>query len=176
MYLPNYDPAYFWGPPLYYPYANWFYPPRMEGGLLGFGMGASPTAMPHGIIFLGGGWGGWGGWGWGFGWGGHSLMIKQQLHSPVQFQLPRYRQPEWNQRMSHGCLASPGCAGISNAAVSSRYGGNVRQNLQSRASASQAHTSARRPHAEDRRIRRLPIQSRAKWAIGKFPGAHPTKP
>jgi phosphatidylserine/phosphatidylglycerophosphate/cardiolipin synthase-like enzyme len=22
MYLPNYDPAYFWGPPLYYPYAN----------------------------------------------------------------------------------------------------------------------------------------------------------
>ena len=27
IYLPNYDPAYIWGPPLYYPYASWFYPP-----------------------------------------------------------------------------------------------------------------------------------------------------
>ena len=26
IYVPNYDPAYIWGPPLYYPYASWFYP------------------------------------------------------------------------------------------------------------------------------------------------------
>src|ERR1700689_5781300 len=27
IYLPNYDPAFIWGPSLYYPYASWFYPP-----------------------------------------------------------------------------------------------------------------------------------------------------
>jgi hypothetical protein len=27
IYLPTYDPAYIWGPSLYYPYASWFYPP-----------------------------------------------------------------------------------------------------------------------------------------------------
>ena len=42
IYLPNYDPAYIWGPPLYYPYASWYYP----GRLLGFRHG-----HPDGIIF-----------------------------------------------------------------------------------------------------------------------------
>ena len=54
IYLPQYDPAYIWGPPLYYPYASWYYP----GAYFGFGMG-----IPMGFYF-GGGWGGWGGWGW----------------------------------------------------------------------------------------------------------------
>src|SRR5580693_59552 len=41
MYLPNYDPGYIWGPPLYYPYASWYYPPFVGGGYFGFGLGIS---------------------------------------------------------------------------------------------------------------------------------------
>jgi len=39
MYLPYYDPGSIWGPPLYYPYANWYYPPFVGGAYFGFGMG-----------------------------------------------------------------------------------------------------------------------------------------
>jgi len=41
MYLPEYDPAYIWGAPLYYPYANWYYPPYLGGAYFGFGLGIS---------------------------------------------------------------------------------------------------------------------------------------
>jgi hypothetical protein len=54
MYLPNYDPANIWGPPLYYPYANWYYPPFIGGAYFGFGLGISMG------LYFGGGWGGWG--------------------------------------------------------------------------------------------------------------------
>jgi len=45
VYLPNYDPAYIWGPPLYYPYANWFYPPLLGGAYFGFGAGSGWGAI-----------------------------------------------------------------------------------------------------------------------------------
>src|ERR1017187_7337417 len=40
IYVPVYDPAWIWGPPLWYPYPRWYWPPRsvIYGGI-GFGFG-----------------------------------------------------------------------------------------------------------------------------------------
>jgi hypothetical protein len=68
MYVPEYDPAYVWGPP-----AWGYYPPLSYGG---YGFGFYP-GIDMGFCF--GGWGGWGygGWGWGWGpnWFGGSMFL-----------------------------------------------------------------------------------------------------
>jgi len=128
MYLPNYDPAYIWGPPLYYPYANWGYPPFIGGAYFGFGLG-----IPMGLYF-GGGWGGWGGWGWGFGWGNHSLFVNNSFIHRNNFNAARGAGLSGRSDWAHDA-AHRGGVPYANAAVSSRYGGNVRQNLQSRGAA-----------------------------------------
>jgi uncharacterized membrane protein YgcG len=58
MYVPEYDPAYVWGPP-----AWGYYPPL---AYYGYGLGFYPGID---IGFWFGGWGGWGWGGWGWGWG-----------------------------------------------------------------------------------------------------------
>lgn len=66
IYVPSYNPAYIWGPPLYGDYPPLWYPG------IGYGFGFYPPC------FLGGFFGGFGlgfGWGWGFGWFGHSLFL-----------------------------------------------------------------------------------------------------
>ena len=71
LYVPEYNPAYVWGPPAWGYYPPLGYPP------VAFGFGFYPG------IYLGGffpgfgiGWGGWGlGWGWSLGWGGGGLFL-----------------------------------------------------------------------------------------------------
>ena len=65
VYVPVYNPAYFWGPSLYGPYPPLFYPQ------IGFGFGFG------GGIYIGSFFGGlgWGGWGWGPSWFGHSIYM-----------------------------------------------------------------------------------------------------
>jgi hypothetical protein len=129
MYLPYYDPAYIWGTPLYYPYANWFYPPFEGGAYFGFGLG-----IPMGLYF-GGGWGGWGGWGWHPGWGNHSLIVNNGFIHRNNFNAGRNGSLSGNTTWSHDS-AHRGGVPYANASVSSRYGGNVRQNLQARGASS----------------------------------------
>jgi uncharacterized membrane protein YgcG len=68
IYVPQYDPVYVWGPPVW-----GYYPPLYYGG---FGFGFYP-GINIGLCF--GGWGGWGfgGWGWGWGpnWFGGSVFV-----------------------------------------------------------------------------------------------------
>ena len=66
IYVPEYDPAYVWGPP-----AWGYYPPLSYAG---YGFGFYP-GINIGLYF--GGWGGWGwgGWGWGPNWFGGSLFV-----------------------------------------------------------------------------------------------------
>ena len=65
MYVPNYDPAYVWGPPVYGYYPPLFYP--------GFGLYWG-RSVHFGAFF--GGWGpGWGLWGWGPNWYGGGLFV-----------------------------------------------------------------------------------------------------
>jgi len=126
MYLPYYDPAFIWGPPLYYPYASWYYP----NGYFGFGMG-----IPMGLYF-GGGWGGWGGWGWGFGWGGHSIFVNNSFIHRYNFNSRGSASLSGRSAWAHDASHRGGVP-YSNAALANRYRGNVRQNLQTRGSAGQ---------------------------------------
>jgi hypothetical protein len=133
MYLPYYNPVSIWGPPLYYPYANWFYPPFYGGAYFGFGLG-----IPMGFYF-GGGWGGWGGWGWRPGWGNHSVFVNNSFIHRNNFNTGNSRSLSGSTAWSHDASHREGVP-YANAAVSNRYGGAVRQNLQSRAAAGQAQS------------------------------------
>src|SRR5579862_2680887 len=67
VYVPVYNPAYIWGPPVWGAYPDLWYPYGF-----GFGFDFGPG------IYIGGffpGWGGWGGWGWGPGWFGSGLFV-----------------------------------------------------------------------------------------------------
>jgi hypothetical protein len=127
MYLPNYDPAFIWGPPLYYPYASWYYP----GGYFGFGAG-----IPMGLYF-GGGWGGWGGWGWGFGSGGHSVFVNNSFVHRYNFNASGGASLSGRSAWAHDASHRGGVP-YANAAMAGRYRNNVRQNLQTRGSDGQA--------------------------------------
>ena len=69
IYVPEYNPAYVWGPPAYGAYPDLGY---SDGFGLGFGFGFGP-GIYVGSFFPG--WGGWGGWGWGCGWFGNGLFV-----------------------------------------------------------------------------------------------------
>jgi hypothetical protein len=65
IYVPQYNPEYVWGPPVYGYYPPLWYP------AVGFGFGWGPG------IFCGGFFGGWGwpAWGWGFNWFGGGIFL-----------------------------------------------------------------------------------------------------
>jgi hypothetical protein len=70
VYLPEYDPLWIWGPPVYYAYPRWHYPPRPAFGVsFVFGGGVAVGG------FFGAGWGGWGGWGWHPAWGSRAIIV-----------------------------------------------------------------------------------------------------
>jgi hypothetical protein len=141
IYLPNYDPAYIWGPPLYYPYASWYYP----GGYFGFGMG-----IPIGMYF-GGGWGGWGGWGWHPGWGNHSVIVNNNFIHRYNFNSSRGGSLSGRSNWSHDASHRQGVP-YSNSGVSSRYGGGARQSLQSRGAAGQTQFRGASPQSGGERM------------------------
>jgi hypothetical protein len=69
--------------------------------------------------------------GWGFGWGNHSLFVNNGFIHRNNFNAGRGGSLSGRSNWSHDASHRGGVP-YANAAVSSRYGGNVRQNLQSR--------------------------------------------
>ena len=69
VYVPQYNPAYMWGPPAYGYYPPLYYPD------IGFGFGFGPG------IYIGSFFGGlgWGGWGWGPNWFGNSIYVNNSF-------------------------------------------------------------------------------------------------
>jgi hypothetical protein len=67
VYVPEYNPLYVWGPPVYGVYPPLWYP----GIDIGFAFG---PGIEIGAFFPGWGVWGWGGWGWGFNWFGGGLI------------------------------------------------------------------------------------------------------
>jgi hypothetical protein len=130
MYVPYYDPMTIWGPPLYYPYASWFYPPFGAGMYFGFGAGINMG------FYFGGGWGGWGGWGWQPGWGGRNIIVNNNFIHRYNFNAGRTGSLSGRSNWAHDSSHRQGVP-YSNSAVSQRFGGSVRQNLQTRAPAQQ---------------------------------------
>jgi hypothetical protein len=78
VYVPTYDPGYFWGPPPpLYPWPGLFYPGIGIGWGWGFG-------IHLGLFFPG--CCGWGGWGWGFGWfGGGGIFVNNHFFHRYDF-------------------------------------------------------------------------------------------
>jgi len=72
MYVPLYDPAWIWGPAVWYPYPAWYWPPSATlagGAWCSFGPGINVG------LSLGSGWNGWAGWGWHPRWGTHKITV-----------------------------------------------------------------------------------------------------
>jgi hypothetical protein len=97
IYVPAYDPAWVWGPPLYYPYPHWYYPPIRSGIFFNVG-------IPIGGFF-GHGWGGWGGWGWHPAWGRGTVVVNNTFIRQNNFnsthitnvtQMSPYQSRAWN--------------------------------------------------------------------------------
>jgi Protein of unknown function (DUF3300) len=87
VYVPVYDPVVIWGPPVWYPWGTFWYPPRPRVGLVvapgfGFFIGIGvATYFRH--------WGGWGGWGWGCGWRGRNVVINNNFYVVNNYRTPR---------------------------------------------------------------------------------------
>jgi hypothetical protein len=145
IYIPEYDPAYVWGASLYYPYASWYYPPFGPGIYFGFG-----PAIPIGLWF-GGGWGGWGGWGWHPGWGGHNIIVNNSFIHRYNYNASRGGSLSGRSNWTHDASHRGGVP-YSNSALSTRYGGAARQNLQARAATEQRQTQSARPQQSTERM------------------------
>jgi hypothetical protein len=124
MYVPVYDPVWFWGPPLYYPYPGWFWPPRPVGGLFfSFGPGIGIGA------FFGGGWGGWASWGWHPGWGGHTVIVNNTFIHRYNFNSARLAQLHGTSVWQHDAFHRQGVP-YARPGLATRFNAPVRQNLQ----------------------------------------------
>jgi len=74
VYVPVYDPAYIWGPPVVGYYPSLYYP------AFGFGWG---SGINLGLCFSS--WGGWGGWGWGPNWFGRTVVVNNNFFNRYGF-------------------------------------------------------------------------------------------
>jgi hypothetical protein len=128
IYVPVYDPYWVWGPPIYYPYPHWYYPPVFHTGLF-FGVGIGIGA------FFGAGWGGWGGWGWHPGWGSRTIIVNNTFINRYNYNS-RFAGVRGPSVWSHDAFHRGGIP-YTNQAVSQRFGSNnFRQNaMASRAAA-----------------------------------------
>jgi uncharacterized protein DUF3300 len=70
IFVPAYNPAWIWGPAVWYPYPRWFWGPPPPAGIW-FGYG--PAIAVGG--YFGPGWGGWGAWGWRPGWANNTVVV-----------------------------------------------------------------------------------------------------
>jgi hypothetical protein len=123
IYVPVYDPVWIWGPPVWYPYARWYYPPRPVGGLFfTWGSGISIGG------FFGGGWGGWGGWGWHPGWGAHTVIVNNTFIHRYNFNTVNVGSVRGNAVWQHDASHRAGVP-YANPRLNEQFRGNVRQNI-----------------------------------------------
>ncbi len=138
IYVPTYNPAWFWGPALYYPYPGWFWPPTPVGGIY-FGWG-----LPIRVgFFFGGGWGGWGGWGWHFGWGAHSVIVNNTFIHRYNFNSAHLAQLHGTSVWAHDPAHRMGVP-YARPEMAQRYQNSVRENLRP-AATQQARRTASQP-------------------------------
>ena len=126
IYVPQYDPAYIWGPPVYFGYPNWYYPrpgiALIGGAFFGFGVGISMGT------YFGGGWGGWGGWGWHPGWGSRTVIVNNTFIHRNNFNTTHITNVHGSSAWSHDSFHRQGVP-YPNRGLSQQYGGGVRANL-----------------------------------------------
>ena len=125
IYVPVYDPVWIWGPPLWYPYPRWYWPPRsvIVGGV-GFGFGGGINVG----FFFGGGWGGWGGWGWHPGWGNRTVIVNNTFIHRYNFNTTNITNVHGTTVWSHDPAHRAGVP-YAQPQLRTQYQGNVRQNV-----------------------------------------------
>jgi hypothetical protein len=119
IYVPTYDPAYIWGPPVWGAYPSLYYPTYGFGYYPGFNVG---------LYF--GGWGGggfgWGGWGWGSNWFGRSVFVNHAFFGHYGFRTGWAGFGGGRSIWTHDATHRLGVA-YPNHALSSRFGSVSRQ-------------------------------------------------
>jgi hypothetical protein len=126
IYVPVYDPVWIWGPPMWYPYPHWWWPPRsfLTGGLY-FGFGG-PIDMG---IYFGAGWHGWGGWGWHPGWGNRTVIVNNTFIHRYNFNGgANVTNVRGTNVWAHDPVHRAGVP-YANPFLRTQYQGNVRQNM-----------------------------------------------
>lgn len=116
-YVPNYNPVYVWGPPVW-----GVYPPLLYPGIdIGFGW---YPGIDLGLYF--GGWGGWGwgGWGWAPNWFGGNIFIDHSFFNRFGFRNYGGGGPLGNSVWAHNPEHRMGVP-YANREVASRFGGNA---------------------------------------------------
>jgi hypothetical protein len=127
IYVPVYNPAWFWGPALYYPYPGWYWPPPFGAGIwFGWGPGINMG------FFFGGGWGGWGGWGWHPGWGGRTVIVNNTFIHRYNFNSAHLAQLHGTSVWAHD-PAHRGGVPYARPELANRYQSSVRDNLRTAA-------------------------------------------
>lgn len=124
IYVPVYDPVWIWGPPLWYPYPRWYWPPRPAFGAgIYFGFGGG---VQIGAFF--GGWGGWGGWGWHPGWGNHTVIVNNTFITRYNFNTTRIGNAHGVSEWSHDAFHRQGVP-YARPEQAQRFQAPVRENL-----------------------------------------------
>jgi hypothetical protein len=111
VYVPQYDPAYIWGPSAYYPYPSYIYPSGFVPGVIGFG-----TGFAIGALWGNSGWGWHGGWGWNAGWGHRNVLVNNNFFTRNNFNRVNANGNVW----SHNAMHRQGVP-YRNANVANRY-------------------------------------------------------
>jgi hypothetical protein len=125
IYVPAYDPAWFWGPAVYYPYPRWYYPRRSAGLFFSFGPGINVGA------FFGGGWGGWSNWGWRPEWRRHDVVVNNTFIQRNHFNTARVPNVAGRTVWSHDAFHRQGVPYPAQS-LTQRYRPNLQQNLRPR--------------------------------------------
>jgi hypothetical protein len=115
VYVPVYNPGYFWGAPGPYGWPGLYYPGIGVGW--GWGLGIN-------VGFYFGGCCGWGGWGWGPGWFNHTIIVNNSF-------FHRYNYAEFHGAGAHGTgvwahdAAHRGAVPYPNHSVAQRFQGGA---------------------------------------------------
>lgn len=91
VYVPQYDPAYIWGPAAYYPYPAYYYPHPLAYGAISFGAGFAIGAL----------WSNGGGWGWRPGWGSHNVVVNNNFFTRNNFNHINTGNGVWAHNATH---------------------------------------------------------------------------
>ena len=99
IYVPDYDPYWFWGTPVYYRYPRWHYPPRPSNGFVVYNSG-----IRFGLFF-GSNWNSSAGWGWRPSWGARTVVVNNtfinQYHFSPSRNAPSAGTVAWSHDASH---------------------------------------------------------------------------
>lgn len=164
IYVPVYDPAWIWGPALWYPYPRWPWPPRsiLMGGLY-FGFGG-PISIG---LFFGVGWHGWAGWGWQPGWVNHTVTVNNTFIHQYNFNTAHIANVHATSVWAHDPSHRQGVP-YAAPALREQYRGNVRQSVAPRAIPEPARAPSAQPPERfgNREIPRStpPVQNRGAFS------------